>query len=116
VKGTTELTDHRNKGLRYVVRGQVISGRMVLTDVCIQDETEFAFLILPNLRSRDILIGIWCGVDNQLRPIAAPALLSRAEMDTNELNKVVEKSGISLLPIESQYHLFSDIFKGKAIE
>lgn len=108
VEGTTELVDHPIGDLHYKVQGEVRGGRMIATDICIEDETEFASLTYPNLQSRNLLVGIYVGFDNLVRPTSAPAILSRSEMSADELNRALKHSTIQLIP-KGEYISDSDL-------
>jgi len=107
VVGSTKIIDHPSSELHYEVHGEIRYGRMIITDNCIQDETEFASVILPNLRSATLLQGIWTGFDNNVHLISAPVILSRSEMTEDELNEAITKTTISLVPMSNSYTLYS---------
>lgn len=105
VRGTTEFVDHPVLNLYSNLQGEIRAGNMIVVDTYSGDETEFASVIYPNLRSKTLLVGIWNGLDNLLRPIAAPAVLSRKELSENELNVILIQSPMSLIPAgEYQLH------------
>jgi hypothetical protein len=99
VTGTTELINHPLGSLHFILKGEVRAGRMIITDVCVEDETEFATVVYSNVRFHTQLFGIWTGLDNKLRPIAAPALLSREERNVDELNKLLAGSPLLLVAV-----------------
>ncbi len=72
---------------------------MIITDTCVEDESDYVSVFYPNLRSPVLLIGIWTGLNNLLRPTAAPAILSRKEMSADDLNTTLKSSDLSLIPI-----------------
>ena len=51
-------------GLNSKIQGEIRAGTIIMTDTCVEDETEFASVIYPNLRSRELLVGAWSGLDN----------------------------------------------------
>ena len=101
VQGYTELNDHPVDDLHYKLQGEIRAGKMIFTDTCVEDEAEIASLFFPNLRSKTLLVGIWMGLDNLLRPISAPVVLSRNEMSSDELNRVVKEANISMVLAEN---------------
>jgi hypothetical protein len=100
IRGTTELVDHPVNNMRFIVQGEIRGGRMINTDLWIEDETEFAVVVYFNLRPRDTLVGIWTGVDNLLRPIAAPAILSRNELDAKDLNEILLNTDLVFMNVD----------------
>jgi len=98
VTGTTQFVGHPVLSLHSNLQGEIRAGKMIILDVCIEDKTEFASVIYPNLRSSTLLVGIWNGLDNLLRPIAAPTILSREELSDEELNDVLKHASISIIP------------------
>lgn len=110
VRGKTQFVEHPMLSTYSTLRGEIRSGRMIVLDLYSGDETEFASVIYPNLRSGKLLVGIWNGLDNLLRPIAAPAILIRDEADAQKLNKVLKDSTMSLIPI-GEYRIHKDIDK-----
>lgn len=99
VTGTTEHVEHPIRDLHYKMKGEIRAGRMIFTDTCMEDETDYATILIPNLRSMNQLVGIWTGLDNLLRPIAAPCVFSRKELNASELNMAIKDSPMSLVPI-----------------
>ncbi len=110
VQGTTEVVDlsHPFGNMHYKLQGEIRAGRMLVTDTCIEDDSDYVTIFYPNLRNAALLIGIWTGLDNLLRPTAAPAILSRKEMNANELNKALKSLQMSLVPI-GEFDLSSDV-------
>lgn len=98
VTGTTQFVGHPVLSLHSNLQGEIRAGRMIILDVCVEDETEFASVIYPNLRSNTLLVGIWNGLDNLLRPSAAPTILSRDELSEEELNGILRHTLISITP------------------
>ena len=98
VTGTTQFVGHPVLSLHSNLQGEIRAGKMIILDICIEDKTEFASVIYPNLRSSTLLVGIWNGLDNLLRPIAAPTILSREELSDEELNDVLKHASISIIP------------------
>ena len=107
VQGKTEFVGHPALTTSSILRGEIRSGKMIILDLYSGDETEFASNIYPNLRSSKYLVGIWNGLDNLLRPIAAPCILIRDEADADKLNKALKDSAMSLIPI-GEYRLYSE--------
>lgn len=106
IEGCTRLTDHPSSELQYVIHGEIRTGRLIITDSCVQDETEFASIIFPDLRSGTKLIGIWVGRDNNLHLIGAPVVWSRVEMSADQLNRAAERAPMHLVPIGVDYELY----------
>lgn len=108
VAGTTHIADvnHPSSGLNYEVHGEIRHGKMILTDNCLEDETEFASIIIPNLRSAVILIGIWTGFDNDVHLVSGPVILSRTELSASDLNQLAKKSTMGLIPMGPDYRLY----------
>lgn len=101
VTGSTKFDDKSPMaGLTSKLQGEIRAGKMIVLDVCVQDETEFASVIYPNLRSDQLLVGTWNGLDNLLRPIAAPAILSRKELTDEQLNEALSRSTLVVIPID----------------
>lgn len=97
VLGSTEFIDHPFGSLHFTLRGEIRAGRMLITDQCLEDETEFAVVMYPNLRNARVLVGVWAGLDNRLSPTAAPVVLSRDEMSAGALNETVRTSTVSVI-------------------
>jgi len=100
VKGTAQHVNYPVDDLHYLLTGEIRFGRMIITDTSLEDESDYASVFFSNLRSKTLLIGIWTGLDNLLRPISAPAILSRKEMSSNELNDALRTSLLILVPID----------------
>jgi hypothetical protein len=119
IHGTQELRVHRRRFLRGLeriaehpsgarennVRGEVRHGRLFFADANRADDSEFASVIYPNLRHADSLVGIWSGFDNDLHPIAAPIVMSRARRTADQLAHDVATSGLHFAS-QSQYQLY----------
>lgn len=101
VRGTTSLGEHPLGALHYTVRGEIRAGKMVMTDSCVEDETDFALLLYPNLRASTTLIGLWSGVDNRGLPIAAPAVLSRKSLTSDEVFRLAASAAMHLISMGS---------------
>lgn len=99
LKGTTEHIGHPLGDLHFRIQGEIRAGRLLFTDTCIEDETDYASALFPNLRSPTLLVGMWVGLDNLMRPIAAPCVLSRKELTAEKLNEAIRSSTMSLVPI-----------------
>ena len=108
VEGSTRMVDHPSAELSYRVHGEVRQGRMILTDYCIQDEIEFASVIIPHLLKAD-LVGVWTGFDGQDHLIAAPVIMSKVARSVNELNGILNASTMSLVP---RTETFASIYQG----
>lgn len=106
VRGTTELADHPTNELDYLLHGEIRGGRLILTDSCLQNETEFASIIFPDLRSDKLLVGIWSGFDNNLRLIGAPVIWSRTELSASELNEYARNAPMYLVALGPEYVLY----------
>ena len=106
VTGKTHIFDHPVSDLDYRLQGEIRFGRMILTDTCLQDETEYATLLFTNLRSSNVLIGIWTGFDNDVHAIAAPSVMSRDELSRDQLNEMIRKSTMSLVQCGPDYLLY----------
>lgn len=108
VRGETEIPGHPTSTLDYVIQGEIRHGRMILTDSCRQDDTEFASIIYPNLRPDTILVGIWVGFDNDVRLVSGVAVLSRDELNGKDLNQAALASNLGFIPAEASYKLQPD--------
>lgn len=75
--------------LQYTIRGEIRYGKMLLTFDCVQEPTEFAIIIYPDLLNRERLIGAWTGFDYQRNPAGGPIILSRQQRSTEELNQLL---------------------------
>ncbi|MDK2980885.1 MAG: hypothetical protein PWQ55_1232 [Chloroflexota bacterium] len=99
VRGETYMPDHPSFNLKYIVQGEIRHGKMIVTDYCIHDETEFASIIYPDLIRPD-LVGIWTGFDGENKLISAPVIMSRVERNQKELKNILLSVPINLISIE----------------
>lgn len=104
VEGSTRILDHPSNELSYRVHGEIRQGRMIVTDYSLQDDTEFASIIYPDLLKAD-LVGVWTGFDGENHLIAAPAIMSRKERSAEELNNVLRTSTMKLIPVDGSYNM-----------
>jgi hypothetical protein len=102
-----QISKNRVEGLgvhdddrHYKLQGEIRNGRMITTDTSLEDETDFATVFYPNLRSNTCLVGIWTGFDHLLRPISAPVILCKKEMSKDELNSALKDSILMLVSID----------------
>ena len=91
VQGTIEHINHPSNDLTFRVQGEIRGGKMVLVDIAVEDDADVNSSMWINLRSGTCLTGIWNGTDNLLRPIAAPAILTRKVMSVDELNSTIKR-------------------------
>lgn len=105
VHGHAVLTDHPVGRLEYDVQGEVQHGKLILTDTCNTDVTDFASVIFPDIKHNDILVGIGCFFDNDGRLTAAPVVLSRGALDAARLNRASASARIHLAVPGAQYKL-----------
>jgi hypothetical protein len=108
VRGETRIPGHPTSTLDYVIQGVIRHGKMILTDSCLQDDTEFASIIYPNLRPDRMLVGIWLGFDNDVHLVAGAAVLSRKELSDKELNDAATASDLRFLSPAATYTLQPD--------
>jgi len=109
VYGITEFPDHPLLTLPSKLVGEIHSGKLIVLDMYTGDENEFTSIIYHSLRSENLLVGIWNGFDNLLRPVAGPAILSREELGVHDLNLIVKQSMLTLIvPGEYSFYESSD--------
>lgn len=104
IKGNCLNVAHPTANLNYDIRGEVRAGRMVITEYCRQDQTEFVCSIYPNLLSGSLLVGIWNGFDFARQPIAAPSILSRDELEISSLSNILDRYDMNLIPKAMSHH------------
>ena len=92
VQGKSVNIDHPMTKLSHNIEGKIEvggEGRMTLMYDCIQDPTDRAIIVYPNLLSENLLVGQWLGFDFGKKPLSAPIILSRKELTVEELNNYV---------------------------
>jgi hypothetical protein len=108
VEGSTNIPDHPEANILYHLHGEIRGGKLLISDYCVQDETEFATMIYPDLM-KPSLSGIWNGLDGHNHLIAAPTILSRVERTPCELINILQQSIFNLVDIhEATTLMYSD--------
>lgn len=108
IDGATTIPDHPETNISYRLHGEIRGGKMIIADYCVQDETEFATMIYPDLMKPN-LVGIWTGLDGYNHLVAAPTILSRNEKSPKELNQILHQSIFHLLVADNPiYFMFID--------
>ncbi len=106
IQGTTTLSEHPRGPHRFALHGEIRDGKLIIIDSSTQDSSEFASIIFPDLRSREVLIGIWVGFDNNRNLIAAPVIWSKNPMEVDEMNKLIKSSPMNLVTTGINYNLW----------
>lgn len=118
IEGSSHIRDYSITKLDYIIKGEIRHGKMILTDVCLQDETDFASMVFSKLWCTSILIGIWIGFDWQVQPTAAPIILSRNLLSEKDLNKTMMESGLNIesMGISKYRNFYINIAESKTKE
>jgi hypothetical protein len=96
--GKVRLINHPSGNVHFLQKGEFRDKKLILADVCIENDNEFATIIYSNLANSDCIIGIWNGLDNLGSPIAGPNVMSRQQLSSEDLNQLVQQENIRLIP------------------
>jgi hypothetical protein len=103
VQGRSQVFDLHAGAIEAIVHGEIRHGTMILTDVCVQDESDFASVIYADLRSTRILVGMWIGFDGRKHPTAGPIILTRKTLKAEDLGSAVSASTINFAKLDCPY-------------
>jgi hypothetical protein len=82
---------HHRRALKYGIRGQINSGQLYYTGICVDDPSDAYCAMFKNLLDNRIL-GVITGWDYEKEAFVSPILLTKEKMDLNQVRELLGKS------------------------
>jgi hypothetical protein len=96
---STVKVEHR-RGLSYKIRGEINSGNLYYTAVCVEDPSDAYSAMFKNLLDDQALIGVISGWDYEKASFVSPLLLSKKELEYKEVERILLQSKIKFFGLE----------------
>lgn len=93
ITGEAKVQVSHRRSLNYKIRGQVNSGNLYYTGVCVEDPSDAYTAMFKNLLD-DQVSGIISGWDYDKCSYTSPILLSKVELSEEEVEKILLQSKI----------------------